>query len=68
MPHGGNIVKILQTSLDKSYILTSPHPKGHLMSVQCEEPIDELTVQVWLLYHHSNFPKTHEVIENASMP
>ena len=21
------------------------------MSVKCEEPIDELTVQVWLLYH-----------------
>ena len=25
------------------------------MSVQCEEPIDELTVQVWLLYHQQNF-------------
>ena len=25
------------------------------MSVKCEEPIDELTVQVWLLYHHPNF-------------
>ena len=25
------------------------------MSVKCEEPIDELTVQVWLLYHHQNF-------------
>ena len=24
------------------------------MSVKCEEPIDELTVQVWLLYHHPN--------------
>ena len=22
------------------------------MSVKCEEPIDELTVQDWLLYHH----------------
>ena len=21
-----------------------PHPKGHVMSVKCEEPIDELTV------------------------
>ena len=25
------------------------------MSVRCEEPIDELTVLVWLLYHHQNF-------------
>ena len=25
------------------------------MSVKCEKPIDELTVQVWLLYHHPNF-------------
>ena len=40
----------------KSYILTSPRPhKGQGMSVKCEEPIDELTVQAWLLYHHLNF-------------
>ena len=25
------------------------------MSVKCEEPIDELTVHVWLLDHHPNF-------------
>ena len=25
------------------------------MSVKCEEPLNELTVQVWLLYHHQNF-------------
>ena len=25
------------------------------MSVTCEEPLDELTVQVWLLYRHPNF-------------
>ena len=24
------------------------------MSVKCEEPIGEVTVQVWLLYHHPN--------------
>ena len=41
--------------ISKSYILTPPHPQGHVMSVKCEEPIDELTVQVWLLYHHPNF-------------
>ena len=45
-----NIAKI-----SKSYILTLPHPQGHVMSVKCEEPIDELTVQVWFLYHHPNF-------------
>ena len=39
----------------KSYILTLSHPHGHVMSVKCEEPTDELTVQVWLLYHHPNF-------------
>ena len=41
--------------ISKSYILTSFHPKEHVMSVKCEEPIDELTVHVWLLYHHQNF-------------
>ena len=41
--------------ISKSYILTSPHPQGHGMSVKCEQSIDELTVQVWLLYHHPNF-------------
>ena len=41
--------------ISKSYILTPTHPQGHLMSVKCEQPLDELTVQVWLLYHHQNF-------------
>ena len=35
--------------------MTPPHPHCHVMSVKCKEPIDELTVQVWLLYHHPNF-------------
>ena len=39
--------------ISKSYIVTPP--QGHVMSVKCEEPIDELTVKVWLLYHHPNF-------------
>ena len=51
---GGNKVKIWQQSR-KSYILTPPHPQGHGISAKCKEPIDELTVQVWLLYHHPNF-------------
>ena len=41
--------------ISKSYILNPPHPQGHGMSVKCEEPINELTVQVWLLYDHQNF-------------
>ena len=41
--------------ISKFDILTLPYPQGHVMSVKCEEPIDELTVQVWLLYHHPNF-------------
>ena len=49
---GGNKVKIWQIS--KSYIWPRP-PQGHVMSVKCEEPIDELAVQLWLLYHHPNF-------------
>ena len=36
-------------NISKSYILTPPHPEGHVMSVKCEEP------KVWLLYHHQNF-------------
>ena len=24
--------------------------QGHVMSVKCEQPLDELTVQIWLLY------------------
>ena len=30
-----------------------PRPQGHVMSVKCEEPIDELTVQVSLPYHQA---------------
>ena len=41
--------------ISKSYILTPPDPQGHRISVKCEERIDELTVQVWSLYHHPNF-------------
>ena len=37
--------------ISKSYILTSPQPQGHVMSVKCEE----LTVQFWLVYDHQNF-------------
>ena len=41
--------------ISKSYILTLPNPQGHVMSEECEQPLDELTVQVWWLYHQSNF-------------
>ena len=29
-------------------------PPGQVMSVKCEESIDEFTVQVWSLYHYPN--------------
>ena len=32
-----------------------PQPQGCVMSVKFEEPLDELTVQVRLLYHHPYF-------------
>ena len=41
--------------ISKSYILTPLHPQGHVMSVKYEQPLDELTIQVWLLYDHPNF-------------
>ena len=41
--------------ISKSHILTCPTPKGHVMSGRCEQPLDELTVQVWLLYNRPNF-------------
>ena len=47
---GSNRVKICQP-----YNLIPALPKVYVMSVKCEHPLDELTVQVWLLYHHSNF-------------
>ena len=40
--------------ISKSQILTLPHPQGHVMSVKCEQSIDGLSVQVWLLYDHPN--------------
>ena len=42
-------------NISESQILTPSHPRGHVMSVKCEQPLDELTVQVWLLYDHQNF-------------
>ena len=33
---------------------TAPY-QGHGMSMKYEQPLDELIVQVWLLYHHPNF-------------
>ena len=40
--------------ISKSQILIPPHPQGNVMSVKCEKPLDELTVQVWLLNDHQN--------------
>ena len=44
-----NKVKIWHKSLSPTFWLAPP--QGHMMSMKFEEPIDELTVQVWLLYH-----------------
>ena len=41
--------------ISKSYILTPPQSQGHVTSGKCEQPLDELTVQLWLLYYHPNF-------------
>ena len=41
--------------ISKSQILTTLLPQGHVMSMKCEQPLDELTVQVWLLYDYLNF-------------
>ena len=38
----------------KYYILTPTNSQGQVMSV-CEKPLHELTVQVRLLYYHTNF-------------
>ena len=50
---GGNSWNMAKIS--KFYILTPHHNQGHGMWVKCEQSIDGLTVQVWLLYHHPNF-------------
>ena len=57
MKHGRPQQQQSQTiaKISKSYILTPPHSQGHVMSVKCEQPLDELTDQVWLLYDHQNF-------------
>ena len=41
--------------ISKTYILILLQLQGHVMSVKCEQPLDELTVQVWLLCDHPNF-------------
>ena len=43
-----NKVKLWQKSQSHT-LWPRPTPQGHGISVKCEEPIDELTVQVWLL-------------------
>ena len=46
--------KSIYGKISKSQILTPPHPQGQVMSVKSEQPLDELTVQVWLLHDHPN--------------
>ena len=45
-----NLVKYLSPT-----ILTLSHPQGHVGDViEVSATLDELTIQVWLLYHHDN--------------
>ena len=41
------------------YFLTTSHPQGYVMAVKCEpdckQTLNELIVQVWLLYQQQNF-------------
>ena len=46
--------QIWQKSLSPTF-WPHPTPRGMWCQFKCEESIDELTVQVWLLYHHPNF-------------
>ena len=46
---GGNKVKLWQKYLKVLHFDPAP-PPGYVRSVKCEQPLDELTVQVWLLY------------------
>ena len=43
---GGNKVQLWQKSLSPTF-WPRPTPQGRVMSVKCEQPLDELTVQVW---------------------
>ena len=47
--------KLKYGKISKAYILTPSHPLGHGMSVQYEQSIDELTVQVWGYYFDFSF-------------
>ena len=53
MPHAAT--KSKSRKISKCYILTLPHPNGHVMSMGCEQPSEVFTVQVWLLYDHQIF-------------
>ena len=53
--------------ISKSYILTPPHP-GACVSGKCKQPLDELTVQVWLLYDHPNFKYCTLFISGRELP
>ena len=42
-PPPSNKIEIWQ-KFSKSHLLTLPYPQGYVMSVRCEQPLDELTV------------------------
>ena len=47
-------IKSKSCKMSKSNILIPAPSKVNLMSLKCEQPLDELTIQVWLLYDHLN--------------
>ena len=52
---------IIKAKISKSYIMTPPHPKGHMMSLKCEQPLHTITFQIWSLYVYPNFRIFHFV-------
>ena len=62
------ITMTFKSRKEKFYILTAPHPRGHVvyMYVKCEQPLDEPMVQHWLLYptvpHRRRHKRLYKVI------
>ena len=48
-------------------LLAVPYFRKHFGLVKSEQPLDELTVQVWLLYDHPNFKYCTLFISGAEL-
>ena len=58
--YGKNLIKVLH--------FDPIRPQGHGMSVKCEQPLDELTVQIWLLYDHQTLTMKMDICEILMPP